>query len=176
MLQGAVALAAVLAAGGRELPTKPTRYLVLWGGGHRLAEALRRYGVEAEVHTYHTTVKGRRYERYKLIVRDERLTGRLAKLASDRARLRALMRRFRDVVLDVLASLKRMAGWRKLLELVPAALLMRWFGIRPFRLTTYRRWRNRAIVRHLKPNWRAWLFWRVKLGKGLAWSWWPWDR
>jgi len=175
MLQGVVALVAVLAAGGRELPTKPTRYLVLWGGGHRLAQVLERYGVRAEVHAYQTTVNGRKYERFKLIVRDVRITGRLARLAGDRARLKALMRRFKDVVLGVLAALRRMAGWRKLLELVPATLLMRWLGIRPFSLPTYRRWRNRAIARHLKPNWRGWLFWRLRLGKGLLWSW-PWDR
>jgi len=167
-LQGVVALATVLAAGGREFPAKPTRYLVLWGGGHRLAEVLGKYGVEAEVHTYQTTVRGRRYGRYKLIVRDEKITGRLARLAGDRARLSALMRRFGDVVVDVLGALKRLAGWRKLLELVPARLLRRWLGIKPFRRGVYRRWRNRAITRHLKPNWRGWLYFRLLYGK---WRW-----
>ena len=170
-----VALATVLLAGGMELPRRPTRYLVLWGRGVKktrgvvgwyrattdkspLAEVLRKYGVEVEEHRYYTTVKGRRYVRYKLVVRDERLTARLARLARDEARLRRLLKRFENVVLDVLAHMGRIRGWRNLLDLVPWSRLRRWFGIKPFNYRTYDRWRNYAIARFLKPNWRAWLY------------------
>jgi len=169
--EAVVALAAALVAGGRELPSRPTRYLVLWGGGPQLAGALAGHGVKAEVHSYWTTVGGRRYRRYKLVVRDERLTARLAGLAGDKARLSALMRRFRDVVLDVIGAVKRMAGWRKLLELVPASLLRRLLGIKPFRRGVYRAWRNRAIARHLKPDWRGWLFLRLRYGNWSRFLW-----
>ena len=173
-----VALAAALVASGRRLPEKPTRYLVLWGRGVRkvrtfvgwrrvitdgspLAGVLRKYGVPVEEHRYTTTVRGARYVRYKLIVRDERLTARLARLARDEARLRRMLKRFENIVLDVLAHIRRITGWRALLDLIPVARLRRWLGIKPFNYRIYDRWRNHAITRFLKPNWRAWLYRRL---------------
>jgi len=170
-LQAVVALAAALVAGGRELPSRPTRYLVLWGGGPQLAGTLAGRGVRVEVHSYWTTVGGRRYRRYKLVVRDERLTARLARLAGDKARLSALMRRFGDVVLSVLGNMKRMRGWRKLLDLIPRGTLMRWFGIRPFNYRRYKLWADRAIVRAIKPDWRGWLFLRLRYGNWSRFLW-----
>jgi hypothetical protein len=172
---GAIALATVLVASCRELPTRPTRYLVLWGRGIKktrgflgwrqvivkgspLAEVLRKYGVDIEEHQYTTTVNGRKYIRFKLIVRDEKLTGELARLARNEARLRRLMKRFENIVLDVLSHMGRIRGWRKLVKLFPYQRLARWFGIRPFNYRVYDRWRNHAITRFLKPNWRAWLY------------------
>jgi len=163
-----VALATALIASGRELPARPTRYLVLWCGGRWLAEALRRHGVMVEAYRYRTTVKGRKYERWKLVVRDERLTARLAKLSSDAAKLSALLRRFEGVVVDVLAAMKRMRGWMRLLDLIPRGTLMRWFGIRPFNYVVYKAWADHAIVRAIKPNWRGWLYRRLLAAKEKA--------
>ena len=174
-IAGIVALATVLVASGRELPGRPTRYLVLWSRGvarfkgfigwsritvkgSPLADVLRKYGVSVEEHQYYTTVKGRRYTRYKLIIRDEKLTAKLSRLAKDEARLRRLMKRFENIVLDVLAHMSRMRGWRKLLDIMPWSRLMRWFGIKPFNYRTYDRWRNYKIVKFLKPNWKGWLY------------------
>ena len=173
--QAVVALATVLVASGRELPEKPTRYLVIWGRGvarfrdtfgwyrltavgSPLANVLRKYGVQVEEYKYTTTVKGRRYVRYKLIVRDERLTARLARLRNDEIKLRRLLKRFENIVLDVLFHMGRIRGWRNLLDLIPWRRLMKWFGIKPFNYNTYVKWRDRKIVRFLKPNWRGWLY------------------
>ena len=49
------------------------------------------------------TIKGRRYVRYKFIIRDEELTARLARPARDKVKLRRLLKRFKDMVLGVLA-------------------------------------------------------------------------
>ena len=31
-------------------------------------------------------------------------------------------------------------------------------GIKPFSYSVYEKWRDRRIVRFLKPNWRGWLY------------------
>ncbi|OWJ54729.1 hypothetical protein [Pyrodictium delaneyi] len=35
---------------------------------------------------------------------------------------------------------------------------MRWFCIKPFKYAVYNKWRDRRIVRFLKPDWRGWLY------------------
>ena len=157
---------------------RPNRYLVLWGGGVKrtltiwgrhtaigsaLADVLREYGVDVEVRKYSTTVKGRKYVRYKLIIRDIKLTARLARLAKNPIKLRRLMRRYGNVVADVLAHMGRLRGWRALLAMFPRATLKRWLGIRPFRYGTYIMLRNLAIVRHLKPNRRGMMYKLIRM-------------
>lgn len=153
MNAGVVALATLLYASGRPLPRRPRRYLVLWG---RVGWILRKYGVAAEEHAYWTAVRGRRYRRYKVVVRDEAVTATLARL--DEAKLRRLMLRFESVTRDVLRGMRRISGWHGLVRLLPRARLLRWFGVKPFNYMVYAEWRNRTIVRRLKPNWRAWLY------------------
>lgn len=179
-MAGVVALATVFVAGGRELPRSPSRYLVVWGGGVKrgryggrivsrgspLAEVLRRYGVPVEEYRYRTTVKGRSYTRYKLVIRDTGVTSALSRLSRDMVRVRRLMKRFENVVLEVLSVMGRIKGWRILLNLIPWNRLRRWFGIKPFDYQRYLRWRNFAIVRYLKPNWRAWFYVKLKHVEG----------
>jgi len=173
-----VALATVLVASGRGLPEKPTRYLVIWGRGvaktrtflgwgrlavkgSPLASVLRKYGVPVEEHRYTTMVKGRRYTRYKLVVRDVKLTARLASLAGNTAKLRRLLKRYENIVLDVLFHMGKIRGWRILTKLIPWTRLMRWFGVRPFNYRVYDKWRDRRIVRHIKPDSRGWLYRKI---------------
>lgn len=158
-----VALATALIASGRGLPRRRRRYLVLWAGGRtvpggrgsRLATILRLHGVDVEEHEYYTAVGDRRYRRFKLVVRDERLLARLAEL--DEVRLRRLMKRYEGVVRSVLASMGRVR-WEGILALVPESRLKRWLGIKPFSRDVYMMWRNRTVTRRLKPDWRAWVY------------------
>ena len=136
--------------------------------GSPLARVLSKYGVNVEEHRHSTTVKGRRYAHYKLIMRDERVAAVLARLAKDESRLRWLMKRFENVVLDVLAHMDRMRSWKALLDLLPWSRLGRWFRIKPFDCTTYEPWRNRKIVLFLKLSWRVWLYCRLLALEGMS--------
>ncbi|OWJ54730.1 hypothetical protein [Pyrodictium delaneyi] len=106
----------MLVTSGRKHSNKPARYFVVWGRGvakfrgtfgwrrmfvegSPLASTLRKYGVPVEEYRYNTTVKGRRYTRYKLIVRDEKLTARLARLVQNMVKLRRLLERRENIVL-----------------------------------------------------------------------------
>lgn len=152
---GVIALATLLIASGRPLPRRPVRYLVLWSS---MGYTLERYGVNVEIKTYKTKVYGKKYKRYKVIVRDVKITAKLARLARNEIKLRRMLKRHEKIVLDVLYKMDKMFGWRNFLRLIPHARLLRWFGIKPFNFEKYFMWKNRAIVRHIKPNWRAWAY------------------
>lgn len=132
------------------------RLMVGWAKAYSkaspLAEVLRRYGVSVEEHAYYTMVKGEKYRRFKLVVRDESATRRLAALARSEVKLRRLMKRFESAVQEVLFCMGRIRGWRRLLDLIPARRLRRWLGIKPFKLSVYNQWRYRKIARRLKPT------------------------
>lgn len=103
----AAAIGAALLASGRRLPARPRRYLVFWGGGLNglLPVALQELGVPVEVSVYSTTVRGRRYRRYKIVVRDAVATRRL--VAWDRAGvLGRMIRRYWQAVLPVVSSVR----------------------------------------------------------------------
>lgn len=162
------AVAAALWAGGRELPRRPRRYLVLWGGGSAsllmyhnkmspVAAVLRRYGVNVDVYVYKTTVKGRKYPRWKLVIRDSRV-GRALTRYTRPDKLRRLLLRHWRVVLEVVNAMGRVVAWRRLLDTYPRARLLRGLGIRPFNRDVYWKWQMKAITRYLKPNWRGWLY------------------
>ena len=165
---GVALLAATLLAGGRELPKRPRRYLVLWGGArgrvyiyiggraHRLP--LVYYlaeigGVKLEVRKYTTTVRGRRYDRYKIIVRDYAATRKLAELARDEARLRRWLVRYRTLVMRMLACMARVPNIMNVLRFYDLRWVRRWMGIRPFDYTKYHIWRTKKVARELSPSW-----------------------
>ena len=165
---GVALLAAALLAGGRELPRRPRRYLVLWGGargrvyiyiGGRARYSPLVYflkeigGVKLEQHVYSTTVKGRRYKRYKIVVRDYAATRKLAELARNPARLKRWLLRYRDLVMKMLATLARIPRIWNVLKFYSIRWVKKQMGIRPFRYDRYSTWRTKKIARELSPNW-----------------------
>jgi len=167
----AVVLATTLIAGGRPLPTRTRRYLIIWAKSS--AKLLDKYKVKYEKHVYHTTVEGEKYTRYKLVVRDVKATRILAKLAKNKTKLKRVLKRYENVVKEVLQASARHTGWRTITNYIPSSRLRRWFGIRPFDYFTYEKHRNRAIVKLLKPDWRGWLYRRLlKAGQFRTGKWW----
>ena len=166
--KGALALAvALLASGrGRRSPGR-RRYLILWGGKEGLARALREYGVKTELRSYTTIVKGRRYTRTVIIVRDPQATEEASMLLANPRRLARLASMNPEVVGVVLYSIKRMHGWRDVVDVLPRATLYKILGIKPFNYSLYKLWRHRRIATAVKPNWRAW-FYVMKLKRANA--------
>jgi len=111
-----------------------------------------KYGVRATLHSYWTTVNGRRYRRYKIVVRDPRVTGWLARRRRYK-RLRRLFHRYKHVVFEVLT--KKPKVYYRVHRFIPRTIVMAAYGIKPFNYWRYRENMHREVVKRLKPNWRA---------------------
>ena len=120
-----------------------------------MSRTLEWYGVQHDYRVYRTTVRGRRYWRTKIIIRDTSITALLATWARRKRLFRSILERYKNVVLSVWRAMRIRTA---ILEHLPASLLREWLGIRPYNPMTYYDWRNRAVTRLLKPNWRGWLY------------------
>lgn len=164
---GAVAVAAALYARDISPPSRPRGYYPLWFGKVRgekeclLGEVLRKYGVNVDVFTYTTVVKGKKYARCKVVVRDKKTISRVSRLFANRAELIRAMKRFENIVVEVFGAIGRMR-WRAVDNLVsefPKSRLRKWFGVKPYKHRIYEQWRRRSIMKWIVIRYRARGFW-----------------
>lgn len=179
-----IALSTLLIVSGRNIPKNGSRYLVLWSKGKgivrndkkepikekktSIGNILLKYGVDVEEYKYTTNVNGKKYTRYKLIIRDEKLTKKVAEIIDNKAKLSRLMNKFSDVVFDIISHTSKMTEWRPLLKVISITKLMKFFGIKPFNYGRYFVWKKHKIVKYMKPNWRGWLFKRLIIASGIS--------
>jgi len=157
-LAGAIVVATALAAGGRAAPGRRATRIVLWRGSIWFLKLLERYRVKHESHLYYTTSYGKRYRRYKIIIRDRRVVAWIKRHYPHD--INRYFMRYRNIVDETLRSLKRIT--LGILNVVSEKILKRITGIKPYKWNTYIVWQYRRFVREIKPNWRGWLFMKRK--------------
>jgi len=179
----AVAALLIATRGPQGIPGERAEVIRMWGcgrgqsfSGSALADVLERLGVAVEVRKYTTTVKGKRYGRCLLVIRDRKLVSRIRR-AARRGKLVGMIGWWWKAVAKALAAAK-LRRWRDLAAMLPEPVLKRITGIKPFDRKLYSAWRHRDVVKRLRPvGWRAFFF--IRKLKGMlykaAWDA-SWDR
>jgi len=163
----AVAALLIATRGPQGIPGERAEVIRIWGCGKdplvNVYDALKNIGVSVEVRKYTTTVKGRRYRRCLLVIRDRKLVSRIRR-AARKGKLAGMIRRSWKAVSYVLSRAK-LRRWRDLAAMLPEPVLKRITGVRPFDKEIYVSWRHKLLARELRPGrWRVYLFVRKLKG------------
>jgi len=166
----AVAALLIATRGPQGIPGERAEVIRIWGcgrgqsfSGSALADVLRTLGVDVEVRKYSTTVKGKRYGRCLLVIRDRKLISRIRR-AARKGKLVGMIRWWWEAVAKALAAAK-LRRWRDLAAMLPESVLKRIAGVKPFNRKFYLAWRHRDVVKRLRPvGWRTYFFFKKLKG------------